>query len=207
MPPARPCRGRRPDPAKRAAIVDAAGKLFSAQGYGVTMESIASEAGVSKQTIYNLYSTKEQLFGEVVATCSEVIVGAIPAPAETLAPALGLARIAREYLRFMVGGQVPLVYRLMLATPGETRADLTRAFYDNGPRRGLGRLADYLAGCDAGGTLGVADPALAAECFFGMLNGQILIRNMLGLQERWSDADLDAKARYCVEMFLARHGI
>lgn len=202
----RRCRGRRPDPAKRAAIVEAASALFCSHGYGVSMEAVAAAAGVSKQTIYNLFSTKEQLFGAVVASRSELIVAAIPTLAETLAPATGLLRIAGEYLRVMVGGQVPVVYRLMLATPGETGSDLTREFYDNGPKRGLGHLAHYLAGCDAAGSLRVPDPALAAECFFGMLNGQILIRNMLGLQESWPPEELEAKARYCVGMFLATHG-
>lgn len=196
-------RGRRPDPGKRAAIVDAACGLFAQQGYGVPMEAIAAAAGVSKQTIYNLFSTKEQLFGAVVASRSQVIVEAIPAPAEALPAAEGLARIAREYLRFMTGGQVPLVYRLMLTAPPD--ADITRTFYDNGPRRALGQLSAWLAARDADDELRVDDPPLAAECFFGMLNGQILIRNMLGLQTQWGDAELEAKARYCVDTFLARH--
>ncbi len=203
----RPGRGRRPDPGKRAAIVEAACELFAHNGYGVTMEAIAAEAGVSKQTIYNLFSTKESLFGAVVASRSQVIVAAIPAPAETAPVTEGLLRIAREYLRFMVGGQVPLVYRLMLATPGEIGAGLTREFYDNGPKRALAQLAAYFEARDAAGDLDIPDAALAAECFFGMLNGQILIRNMLGLQTDWADAELEAKARYCVETFLARHGV
>lgn len=198
-----PRRGRRPDPSKRAAIVDAAGSLFCSHGYGVTMEAIAAEAGVSKQTIYNLFSTKEQLFGAVVATRSQVIVTAIPAPAETLPTPEGLLRIAREFVWFMTGGQVSQVYRLMLQASPD--AALTQAFYDNGPKRALAQLAAWFRARDAAGDLRIDDARLAAEGFFGLLNGQILIRNMLGLQTHWSDAELEAKARYGVEMFLARH--
>lgn len=198
-------RGRRPDPSKRAAIVDAAGALFCRQGYGVSMEAVAAEAGVSKQTIYNLFSTKEHLFGAVVASRSETIIEAIPSPAEHAPPAEGLLRIAREYLRFMTSGQVPLVYRLMISAPSDVGGTMTRQFYENGPHRALGQLAAYMSEQDRIGTLRIPDPALSAECFFGMLNGQILIRNMLGLQDHWEDALLDGKADYCVAMFLAAH--
>lgn len=200
-----PIRGRRPDPFKRAAIVAAAGALFSRQGYGVSMEAIASEANVSKQTIYNLFSTKEHLFGAVVAAHSETIIEAIPTPAEHAPPAEGLARIAHQYVRFMTGGRIPLVYRLMISTPSDVAAVLTAQFYDNGPRRALAQVADYLRDQNRHGGLRVANPELSAECFFGMLNGQILIRNMLGLQDHWNDDYLDEKADYCVAMFLAEH--
>lgn len=198
-------RGRRPDPSKRAAIVEAAGGLFSRQGYGVSMDTIANEANVSKQTIYNLFSTKEHLFGAVVAAHSEIIIEAIPTPAEHAPPAEGLTRIARQYVRFMVGGEIPLVYRLMISAPGEVGNALTRQFYDNGPRRALGQLAAYMREQDQRGALRIPNPALSAECFFGMINGQILIRNILGLQDHWDQADLDEKADYCVATFLAGH--
>jgi TetR/AcrR family transcriptional regulator, mexJK operon transcriptional repressor len=200
-----PMRGRPPDPSKRAAIVAAAGALFSRQGYGISMEAIAGEANVSKQTIYNLFSTKEHLFGAVVASCSETIIEAIPTPAEHAPPTEGLSRIAHEYVRFMTSGKIPLVYRLMISAPSEVGAVLTAQFYDNGPRRALAQVADYLRDQDRLGNLKIANPDLSAECFFGMLNGQILIRNMLGLQDHWSEAHLDEKADYCVAMFLSEH--
>ncbi|HOZ25340.1 MAG TPA: helix-turn-helix domain-containing protein, partial [Thermomonas sp.] len=59
--------GRPKDPGKRAAILDAAKRMFVAHGFdGVSMDQIASEAGVSKLTVYSHFGDKESLFAEAV---------------------------------------------------------------------------------------------------------------------------------------------
>jgi TetR/AcrR family transcriptional regulator, mexJK operon transcriptional repressor len=58
---------RRKQPAKRQAIIDAAQRVFLAQGFaGSSVDAIAAAAGVSKQTIYNHFGDKEALFRAVV---------------------------------------------------------------------------------------------------------------------------------------------
>ncbi|MER5307102.1 TetR/AcrR family transcriptional regulator [Streptomyces sp. NPDC002773] len=52
---------------KRQAIVRAARALFLREGFGVGMDAIAAEAGVSKVTVYNHFGSKEALFTAVVA--------------------------------------------------------------------------------------------------------------------------------------------
>ncbi|MFE6783541.1 TetR/AcrR family transcriptional regulator [Streptomyces sp. NPDC057680] len=52
---------------KRQAIVRAARDLFLREGFGVGMDAIAAEAGVSKVTVYNHFGSKEALFTAVVA--------------------------------------------------------------------------------------------------------------------------------------------
>ena len=63
----------RDDPRGKAeAVLAAAERAFLAAGFGaVTMDAIAREAGVSKATVYAHYSSKEALFGAVVARLSE----------------------------------------------------------------------------------------------------------------------------------------
>ncbi|MDH5359903.1 MAG: TetR/AcrR family transcriptional regulator, partial [Gammaproteobacteria bacterium] len=52
---------------KRYSIVQAALELFLQHGYGVTsMENVASEAGVTKQTVYRYFPSKETLFVAVM---------------------------------------------------------------------------------------------------------------------------------------------
>ncbi|MGL6366552.1 TetR/AcrR family transcriptional regulator [Aeromonas veronii] len=54
---------------KRAAILDAAGRLFCQHGlHLVSMDMVASEAGVSKQTVYSHFANKESLFAEAVGS-------------------------------------------------------------------------------------------------------------------------------------------
>lgn len=52
---------------RRAAIVDAAWKLFSDFGYkATTIEQIAREAAICKGTVYNYFSTKEDVLFAIV---------------------------------------------------------------------------------------------------------------------------------------------
>src|SRR5215204_5592639 len=52
---------------KREAILTAALRVFSQQGYErASVDEIAAEAGVAKPTIYNHFGTKEQLFRDVL---------------------------------------------------------------------------------------------------------------------------------------------
>lgn len=52
---------------KREQIVDAARRLFLSHGYARTStEAVRREAGVSKETLYRYYRTKEDLFADVL---------------------------------------------------------------------------------------------------------------------------------------------
>ena len=51
---------------RRAAILEAARNVFDARGYSpATVDEIAHKAGISKGSIYNYFSSKEDLFAEV----------------------------------------------------------------------------------------------------------------------------------------------
>src|SRR5215468_8339728 len=67
----RTARPRADDPRvmrSRAAVFDAARRLFLQQGYaGTTMEEIAALAGLTKRTVYNNYGDKDALFTQIVA--------------------------------------------------------------------------------------------------------------------------------------------
>ena len=67
--------GRPKDLGKRASILEAAKRLFLDQGYqGVSMDQIATAAGVSKLTVYSHFGDKETLFSEAIAAkCREVL--------------------------------------------------------------------------------------------------------------------------------------
>src|SRR5690606_15521911 len=59
--------GRPKDPNKRAAILDAARRMFSLHGFeGASMDQIAAEAAVSKLTVYSHFGDKSALFSTVV---------------------------------------------------------------------------------------------------------------------------------------------
>src|SRR5262245_15778279 len=52
---------------RRAQLIDVAEQAFLEMGYGAaSMDDIASRAGMSKKTLYQLFDTKENLFGAVI---------------------------------------------------------------------------------------------------------------------------------------------
>src|SRR5579872_4172234 len=57
---------------KAQSILAAAQRTFLASGFGAaSMDAIAREAGASKATLYAYFTSKEELFGAVVARESE----------------------------------------------------------------------------------------------------------------------------------------
>lgn len=200
-------RGRRPDPRKRAAIIEAAANLFVSHGYGITMDAIAAQAGVSKQTIYNAFSTKEDLFAAVITSRVETVLGGLSRPLADARPEDVLRQVAAQFLRFIAGGASVCVQRMIIMSGSEAEPDLARRFYENGPRRAVGLLAAYLRQETAAGRLQVDDADLAAESFLGMLNGHVHMRRLLGLQIQWDDEELARKVDYSVAVFLKAHGV
>src|SRR4051794_4048705 len=68
----------------RAAIVDAAKRLFLAHGFGPgSMDDLAKEAGVARRTLYNQFSGKEELFREMLVDVSAQLEHALPPGIET----------------------------------------------------------------------------------------------------------------------------
>ena len=68
--------GRALDPAKRAAILGGARAVFMREGFAQgTMDGVAAEAGVGKQTIYRHFRSKEALVEALVeAMCAPEVV-------------------------------------------------------------------------------------------------------------------------------------
>ncbi len=72
----RPSRGGRPrDPSRDNVIRAAILRLLAEVGYGaLTMDAVASEAGVGKATIYRRWRTKEDLVVDTIAEMSRSVV-------------------------------------------------------------------------------------------------------------------------------------
>lgn len=71
----RPHTGRRRNEAAREAILDAAFRLFSDPGTGVlTIDAIAAEAGVGRQTIYRWWPSKGAVIADALVRHAWVVV-------------------------------------------------------------------------------------------------------------------------------------
>src|SRR3546814_15277195 len=80
------------------------------------MDMIAAEAGVSKQTVYNHFQSKEGLFkaaiGELTTALMAPLVVRVAAKST---PERELRRLGRDFLSLMLRPSAPALYRLNVA--------------------------------------------------------------------------------------------
>lgn len=185
------------DERKSDAILAAAAEVMAERGLSAPMEEIARRAGVSKQTIYNRYGSKEELARAMAERRAETL--AAPLGAADLSLEDALAAFARNLLD-RADRKVGLL-RMMVSAAGGT-PELARDIYEAGPRRSKMRLAQFLARASASGCLDVPDPEDAAEVFIGMVTGHGLVRALLGVGEVAEGDRRDARASEAARRFL-----
>ena len=195
----------------RAAVVEAATKLFLEKGYaGTTMEEIAALAGIAKRTVYNNYTDKAALFTHIVAEAiayAEEFARGVPAGLDADV-ARGLPAALHDLGRRLALGILrPEVVALRRLLIGEAQAfpDLAKEYFDRAPGRVLTALAAVFAQLGEAGRLRLADPRRAAEQFAYLVAGEPLDRAVL-VGTTPAREHVLACAREGVETFLARYG-
>lgn len=197
---------------KRAAILDAAKRIFTAQGFEATsMDQIAADAGVSKLTVYSHFGDKEALFAAAVeAHCSSQLPPSLfdPAPGTPLRERL--LGVARAFYA-MVSSPEAVAGHRMLCTPQLAGTPLSKLFWEAGPQRVHDQFAQLLQRRIDGGELDVGDApdavARAASQFFALLKGEPHARMVFGCCERVPAARLaNAHVEASVDMFLRAYG-
>jgi TetR/AcrR family transcriptional regulator, mexJK operon transcriptional repressor len=196
---------------KRAAILDAATRAFLRAGYlGTSMDQIANEAGVSKQTVYKQFSDKESLFREIVTTTVDEISDpnyeAVLNLRDSGDVEADLRELARGQLARVMQPRLLQLRRLVIGEAGRF-PELGRFFYDRGPGRTIAALASAFERLAERGQLRADDPLAAAAHFNWLimstpLNGAML----LGDDSPPSAEELARYADTGVRVFLAAYG-
>jgi TetR/AcrR family transcriptional repressor of mexJK operon len=192
---------------KAESILAAARRMFMASGFGaVSMDAIARDAGASKATLYAYFSSKEELFGAVVAlegqryfagfSARELDPGAVEA---------SLTEIAHRFLDLVLSPDAIAVNRITVAEAVRF-PQLGEVFWRAGPERTRGQIEAFLRRASEAGTLDIADARLAAEQFIALLRGDIHLRQLLRLDKAPDAAELDAAAHAAVSTFLRAFG-
>ncbi|WGL16239.1 TetR/AcrR family transcriptional regulator [Microbulbifer bruguierae] len=197
-------RGRPKDPAKRQAILDAAKNLFLAHGFtGTSMDAVASEAGVSKLTVYNHFSDKETLFTSAIeAKCANVMPVVMFNLEPGAAAAEMLQKIGEAFLQMLYHEDTLKLMRLISAV-GSQDQTMANLFFEAGPMRTRGEMIRFLSRARDLGQLQVHDPHRASELFFGMLQGGCThIQIMLGCSEPPSTQEIAAHVAEVVRVFI-----
>jgi AcrR family transcriptional regulator len=190
-------------PEKRAAIVAAARTVFLDADYATaSMDSIAARAGVSKQTVYNHFGSKDELFGAIIRDRCQLLLEALQ-PEQTASgqPETVLYSLARAFVDKMLAPETLALYRV-LVIQSERSPELREIYYRSGPDLAVQTLSVYLRAQTEGGVLSVRHPRIAAEQFFAMLGGHLRTRALLGLDSEPSARRVKAYVDNAVAVFL-----
>ena len=165
--------GRPKDLGKRAAVLEAAKRMFVAHGFdGVSMDQIAAEAGVSKLTVYSHFGDKDSLFGEAVrAHCEQ----GMPTSLFECDPGMPmrdcLLAIGKAFYAMVMTPEAIAGHRI-LCSPQVACSSMPNVFWEAGPQRVQQAFCALLERRIAAGELDIAEPARAASQFFTLLKGE-----------------------------------
>jgi AcrR family transcriptional regulator len=195
----------------REKIFAAAEDVFLRQGFrGTNMDAVAEQAGVSKQTVYAHFKSKEALFIQVVEQMTGAAARQIGADAEDSFEGRSvhdfLLDVANDQLRIVM---TPRLMRLRRMVIGEVERfpELGRSLYENGPQRSVVRIAKAIMHYINVGELRSTDPSAAAAHFnWLVMGGPTSAAMLLGDAGIPSKADMEAHARESTEIFLAAYG-
>lgn len=192
-------KGRRADPLKDEAILEAASALFTERGYGVSIDEIAAAASVSKQTIYARYDSKHDLLAAVVHRTAEDLVN--PLSVGSAAPEEALMRFGERFIDVVFSPEKVAMQRLIIAEAAKF-PELAKTYYESGPQFVRGKLAAYIERAAASGRLKVADAALAASQFLGLVIGSDHMTILMGIGLADNRQSRRARLRAAVDAFL-----
>ena len=187
---------------RRRRVLAAAEQVFLEAGYGdATMDDVATRAGMSKKTLYQIFPTKEQLFAALVAHREDTLIAAIEADDGTRPPKEALENFLRQAAHILLSPQTIGIHRLVIAeTP--RWPELARAFHREGPGRCKAAVLEWFARQCARGNFVIADMEEAAGMLFGMVVGEPHMKQLLCDSRPLSKAAIDRRVKRAVEIFL-----
>ncbi|HEY0270433.1 MAG TPA: TetR/AcrR family transcriptional regulator [Sphingomonas sp.] len=157
---------------RRRAILAVAAASFLESGYaGTTMSGISAMLGGSKGTLWNHFSSKEELFAAFLDDVTAVFrreMMTVLEPSRELRSAL--ETFARRFIEKISLPQSIKLYRLVVGESGRS-PEVGRMFYERAPGSAEAILAAFMADHMAAGRVRAADPQRAARALMALCVG------------------------------------
>jgi TetR/AcrR family transcriptional repressor of mexJK operon len=152
----------------RTRLIQAAAEVFMEEGYRASVERVAARAGVARQTLYNHFPCKAELFGEVVRQSIAALLITLDSDGQPLRERL--LRFGVVYRNKILSAEGLGFFRT-LAAETVRFPDLAASFYRSGPAKTAARLSVVLKEAMTLGELRPAAPEFAANVLLSMLVG------------------------------------
>jgi len=152
----------------RSRLIQAAAHVFIEEGYRASIDRVAMRAGVARQTLYNHFPSKADLFGEVIKQVTAALLVTLDHSSDDLRERLLRFGVAFRNKALSVEGLG--FYRALVA---ETLRfpDLAASFYRSGPVQTAARLRGVLQAAMDSGELRPDDADFATTTLLSMLVG------------------------------------
>ncbi|MBJ6725546.1 TetR/AcrR family transcriptional regulator [Geomesophilobacter sediminis] len=192
--------------AKRQAIIDTAAQVFRSVGFErSSMAEICARVGGSKATIYNYFSSKEELFTEVMLQSTEAEFEAVLSFIDASAGDLGamLRNFGERFLDLLYSPEVQAARHLAIAQA--RHSDIGRLVYERGVLRSQSLIAQFLGESMREGKLRQADPTVATRHLVALLESELLDRFLFQLPGAITPAEISGCTARAVDAFLAAY--
>jgi AcrR family transcriptional regulator len=190
---------------RREAIMKVALEVFREVGFdAASMSQIAARVGGSKATLYNYFSSKEELLLEAMLDgarnyADEILVllkvsGDLPTQ---------LRRFVVSLLKVVHSAETVEILRVAISVGGTST--IGRQFYELGTKDVWNKIAELLSQEIAKGALRAEDPQMMAMHLRCLCEAD-LIRSLLGAAHPMTDAETKRRADCTVDVFLKVYG-
>lgn len=192
---------------RRQAIISAAAQLFQEIGYErASMDAVAKRVGGSKATLYNYFSSKEELFETVVRAYSARFMAdaadSLTEPgSELLSLEQRLTRFGERMLQVLTGDSQALqIYRVVLGEAGHS--DIGALFRESGIRQSMEKLAQVMADAILKGEINEGEPMFRAMQFATLVKAETEVLLFQRELPRYTPMQIKQMVRNGVRLFL-----
>lgn len=191
---------------KCRAILDAATDVFCEGGVAAaSIDTIASRAGVSRQTVYNQFGDKEKVFVAVVEDVTrrsgaELLATLSTFPDKPQDLEGELTAFATRLVGRCMCDDDGRALRKLIENEGQRYPQLFQTWRDYGPGKSWPALSSRFAKLAHDGYLELDDANLAARQFMALVNADLPNTYHLGAQ--LTQAEIETCARNAVKTFL-----
>lgn len=196
-----------PSPDSRELILDAAVRLLLEKSSDtVSMAKIATEAGVSRRTVFNQFGSKDGVF---IAAMQRVWtrIPMLEITNDTNAlhdPMTTLRQVGLAIMTFWLPQEAIDTARMVIRE--STRyPTLSETYINRGKRPTLEALIAYMKHLKAADLVAIEDPDLAARQFVGLINEPLVFYRVLGLSEIPNSNSARHVVDEAVKTFFARY--
>lgn len=187
---------------RRQAILKVAKQLFTTIGVEKTsMSAIAKTLGGSKGTLYNYFSSKEEIF---VAVMESAVETTIPKAFRQLSSNTSLKSallgFAYNYLKAILAPEPMAIHKMAIIEAG--RSNISQHFYENGPQKGWSKISKFIEFHITQKNIKPCNSNVAARQLKGLIEAELLEPYELGVIPQPSDELIHEVAVRAIDSFL-----